>query len=165
MFIKLVRAAGVHYTIVDGKRWSCFVGRTWCNSEPPKPLAEFLLLLTVDHRLGIVVALHGPNPIIESILEIADTTVGIPHGPTRDQFLSHVSDVIARGVLHIDSLLTVLNDHPAAVANQSGWDTQLSRKDGKLIRDAVMIRVFANANPVTALTGRLKFVWIIYGFA
>ena len=66
------------------KDGGCFVRRARLNSESPKTLAEPLLRLTVNHGARIVISLHAPNPVIQSVLEIAHTAVRVTHRPASD---------------------------------------------------------------------------------
>jgi len=91
-----------------------FISRTALHFESSESLTKIHLLDGVDHWRRIVVALHPPDPVVWTVLEIADSTMGIAHRPASDQDLAEVSGVIAVSVFHINRGLTVLNNHAAA---------------------------------------------------
>ena len=63
--------------------------------------AERLAGRAGDLRRRAVVALHGPNPVVQSVLEVADASVRIAHVPAIEQHTPLISHVVAIGVLHV----------------------------------------------------------------
>ena len=143
----------------------CLVGHARFNSETPKSLSEALLFLAVDNRCGVVVPLHCPNPVVESVLKIAHAPVRIPQSPAGDKFLPHVCNIVPGRVLQEDCLLAVLNDHTAAITNNRCRDAKVRCENGKFVSDAVMVCVFANTDSVAALSSWLQFIWVVNGLA
>ena len=133
--------------------------------KAPKALPESLLLFSVDHRVGVVVTLHGPNPVIHTVLEVADATVRITHRPTGDQFLLHISDIVPIDIFHVDGFGPVLDQNAAAVGDNRCWDTHLGCEDSELVRFSIPIGVLANADTIATFARDLQFVGIIHGFA
>ncbi len=106
---------------VDREGRSRRIGRTRNHLKSPKALAKPHLRLTMNHRLRVVIALHGPNPIVGTILKIADTTMSVSHRPTGDEFLLEVSNIIAIDIFQIDRRLSILNQSTSTIDHQSRW--------------------------------------------
>ena len=51
-----------------------------------------------DHRLGRIVALHGPDPVVQAVLEIAHPAVRVAHAPAADQHMPLVRSSVSVGV-------------------------------------------------------------------
>src|SRR5207253_1835695 len=65
--------------------------------------------------LRIVVALHGPVPIVEAVPEITDLAVRVAHVPAGDERLLDVGLVVAIGVFEIERLGAILDDCATAI--------------------------------------------------
>ena len=128
-------------------------------------MAETHLRLAINDRLGVVVTLHGPNPIVWTVLKIADSTVSITHGPTGDEHLLEVGNIVTVGILEVDCGLAVLNDDSAAIADQGRGNAQVFSVDGELISLTIVVGVFTNLDAVTTLALRLKLIGIVDRFA
>jgi len=63
--------------------------------------AKGLLFDALDHRRGVVVALHGPDPVVHPVLEITDAAVCVAKRPIRDQDLADIGLVVAVRILQI----------------------------------------------------------------
>ena len=141
---------------VRGSRFDC---------ETPKALAESLLSFAVDHGSRIVVALHSPDPVVESQLEIANAPVGVSHPPAGDQFLFEIGDIIPVNVLQKEGLGSVLDQGSAPDRSDRCGNAHALGEDGELIGLAVPVGIFADANAVATCPERLEFVGIIDRFA
>ena len=141
------------------------VRRSRIDCESPKALAESLLSLAVDHGSRIVVALHSPDPVVESQLEIANAPVSVSHPPAGDKFLLEIGDIIPVDVLQKEGLGSVLDQGPASDRCDRCGNAHALGKDGELIGLAVPVGIFADANAVATCPERLEFVGIIDGFA
>src|SRR5262245_31486528 len=97
--------------------------------EAETSLAEAGYLLAVgEDRPRIVVPLHGPVPVVETVLEIAHAAVRIAHVPTGDQRLAQVGFIVAVGVLEVDCLAAILDNRPAAIEGDGRWNRKLISK-------------------------------------
>ncbi len=101
-------------------RGICFA---FIDTESPKAHAKTLLFDPVDDWRRCVVTLHGPIPVIVTVLKVADATVGVAQRPTGDQFLSKVSLIVAIDVFQIDCLRAVLNNGSTTIEFDCRWDT------------------------------------------
>ena len=99
------------------------VGSSWFDCESPETLSKTLLCFAVDDWGRVVVALHCPDPVVDTVLKIADATVRVFERPTGNEFLPHVGNIVPGRVLHKHCLLSVLNENTATVTNEGGRDT------------------------------------------
>ena len=158
--------AGYLPVVADGVCRSGLIRSAEMNLESPEALAKTHLRLAVDDRLRVVVALHGPDPVVGAILEVANSAVGIAHRPTCDERLAKVGFIVAVDVFHVDRRLAVLDDDTSAIADKCGRDAEILSKDRELVRMTVVVRVLADLYSVTPLRlSGLKLVGIVDGFA
>ena len=114
---------------------------------------------------GPVVALHPPDPVVQTVLEVAHATVRVAHLPTRQQHLTLVGAVVSIGVFEEQRLLCVLHDHAASRKGQARGNTEVFGEHDKAVRDTIAIGVFADANAVPAFPTPLHFVGVVHRFA
>src|SRR5439155_9929483 len=81
--------------------------------EAEEALAE-LVGLPADPEARGVVALHGPDPVIQAVLHVAGAAVRVAHVPGAEEHLAHVGLAVAVGVLEEDGLRRVEDDDAAA---------------------------------------------------
>ncbi|MBW8885755.1 MAG: ThuA domain-containing protein, partial [Planctomycetia bacterium] len=66
-------------------------------------------------RLRVVVALHGPVPVVEAIAKITHLAVRVAHVPAGDERLLEVGPIVAIGVFEIKGFGAVLNNRTTAI--------------------------------------------------
>ena len=113
----------------------------------------------------VVVALHRVVPVVETVLEVADFAVRVPHIPTGNEHLLEIGLAVSIGILEIDRLGPILHDRAATIERDGGRDTELVGEDGELVGDPISVGVFTDANAVAAFALRLEFVRVIQRLA
>ena len=153
----------------DAQAPGVVVGRTdelqprTVGTKTEKAHAKGLLTLPIEYGCRIVVALHGPDPVVQTVLKIADPAVGVSQGPIGNQHPPFIRAVVAVRVPQIQRLGTVLHNHAAAMKDHAAGNAQALGKHRESIGDPVPVGVLADPDAITALSRRLQFVRIVNG--
>ena len=82
--------------------------------ESKEALSKSLRLLAVELGRAVVIALHAPDPVVQSVAKIADSAVRVSGGPAGNQSRTLVSHIVAIGVFQIERFSRVLNHSTTA---------------------------------------------------
>ena len=91
----------------------------------PEALAKALLRFALHRRTRAIVSLHGPNPVVQTILKVTHTAMRIPLIPTRKQNGLLVGHIVAVCVFQIQRSRSVLHNHATAMEGDAGRNTEL----------------------------------------
>src|SRR5207248_6204001 len=99
--------------------------------EAIKALREAKLL--VAHGSAVRrIADHAPDPVVQSVAEIARTRVRVQAAiPAGEQLFLHVRLAVAVGVLHEPRALALVHDHATVPERQAGGNVQTFGEDGE----------------------------------
>ena len=130
--------------------------------ETPEALPERITCLAVEFRRAVVVALHRPDPVVQTIAKIADAAMSITGTEPRHQHSLLIGLVITVGIFQVNRFGRVVNHRTAAINHDGGWNRKTFGEDRKLVGDMVTICIFTDANSVAVLA---EFVGIVERFA
>ena len=108
------------------------------------------------------IAHRAPNPIVETVTQIACGGMCVAHAPAGKEHTPFVRLVIAVGVLEEFRLSGVNDDDTAVGENKSGRDAQFVGENREFVGAPVAVGVLANLDSIMPLAGRLEVVWIIH---
>ena len=126
--------------------------------ESPEALTERVRFLAIELRRAVVVTLHAPDPVVQTIAEVADTAVSVTGSEAGHQDSLLVRLVVSIGVLQIDCFGCVLDHRTAAINHNRGWDRKTFGEDCELVGNVVAVSIFADSNTVAVLTELIRIV-------
>ncbi len=130
--------------------------------------------LAAQRQARVVVALHAPNPVVESVLHIARPAVRVAFVPRAEQHFAHVGLVVAFGRFEKQrlrrmaaataarQLQAAVNDDAAVCERDARRNAQLVREHGELVCTARSLGILADDDFVASLTLGLQFIGIIH---
>src|SRR5439155_19535208 len=79
----------------------------------------------------------SPNPVVESVAQVAGGSVGVAHAPAGEEHLALIGLVVAVCILEKLGFARVDNDDDAVRENKACRDTQLVGENRELVRPSV----------------------------
>src|SRR5262249_30129650 len=86
---------------------------------------------------GIVIALHGPNPVVEAIAHVAHAAVSVALAPVAEQNLADVGFAFARFILEEHGSLSFEDNDAAVVKREARRDAELVGPHGEFVHAAI----------------------------
>src|SRR6185369_14749813 len=97
----------------------------------------------------------APNPVIETIAQVAGRRMRVPHAPAGEEHLTLVCLVVAVRILE-KLCFAGMNDNDAAVGeDKTGRDAQLIGENREFVRASVTVGVLADFQAIVPLASGL----------
>src|SRR5258706_1073759 len=120
-------------------------------------------ILSTDGSAETRVTDCSPNPVIETIAQVAGGRVRVTHAPTSKKHSTFVRLVIAVSVFENLGLARMNYNDASIGEDEARRNTQLVSENRELVGTAVAVCVLTNLEPVMTLACRLQIVGIIDG--
>jgi hypothetical protein len=102
-----------------------------------------------------------PDPVVESVVEVRGSRVGIPRAPAREDLLPHVRPVVASGVGQEEEAGSRSHDEAAIREDHSGRDIEPFGEHGRAVGSPVSGGVLQDPDDVAALPIGTQVIRII----
>src|SRR6185295_3996460 len=113
--------------------------------------------LVLDRSVESAVADRAPDPVVETVLQIARGGVRVAHAPAFEEHRAFVRLAVPVVVLE-KQRPAALDDNEAAIdKNHPGGDRKLLGEDREFVGAPVPVGILANLDVVASLAGLLLF--------